>query len=69
MSRTFGHTKRQHKGIASYRSAKGFRTSYNRTVRHLNRVRVDRDGFTNLDVIFVDRNETSAGNMYNNPGD
>jgi hypothetical protein len=69
MSRTFGHTKRSHSGFASYRTAKGFRTTYNRVVRHLNRVRVDCAAVVNEDTIFIDRNETSAGNMYNHPGD
>jgi hypothetical protein len=68
MSRTFGHTKRNHRGWASYKTAKPFKVSYNRAVRHHNRIRVnlsaDRD-----DMIFITPDEISVGNMYNHPGD
>jgi hypothetical protein len=69
MSRTFGH-KRNHlgEGIARYRTAKPWRTAYNRTVRHLNRVRVDSIAPFDDDVIFINRNETTTGNLYNHPG-
>jgi hypothetical protein len=68
VSRTFGHTKAQHKGFASYRTAKPWRSEYNRVIRHKNRILVA-EANINEDVIFVDRNETSAGNLWNHPGD
>jgi hypothetical protein len=38
MSRTFGHTNRNHPGFCCYRSAKGYRTEYNRALRSHHRV-------------------------------
>jgi hypothetical protein len=67
MSRTFGHTKAQHKGCASYRTAKSWRSKYNRVVRHKNRVLAAKAD-ANEDIVFVDRNETSAGNLWEHPG-
>jgi hypothetical protein len=68
MSRTFGHTKAQHKGCASYRTAKPWRSKYNRVIRHKNRILMA-EAYINEDVIFVNRNETSVGNLWSHPGD
>jgi hypothetical protein len=38
MSRTFGHTNRNHPGYCSYRSAKEYRTEYNQALRRNHKI-------------------------------
>jgi len=71
MSRTFGHNKASRKGFAAYRTAKPWRTSYNRSLRSANAsvARTLTIDPSNDNVIFFRREEVRNGSLYDHPGD
>jgi hypothetical protein len=70
MSHTFGHTKRNHPGVCSYRSAKKYRTEYNQALRCHYRVLVrnaERDPESAVDIILTKIEEIR--DQQDHPGD
>lgn len=66
MSRTFGHTKRQHYGWSTYRSAKTWRTEYNQKLRHKQKIEVNTRG---VDEDFTLSRVREVSDMWEHPGD
>jgi hypothetical protein len=70
MSRTFGHTKHNHPGSCSYRSAKKYKTDYSRALRshHRDLIHVaekDPDGAVDINLTKVEE----IRERVNHPGD
>jgi len=66
MSRTRGHTQRCRKGYVCYRSAKRWRSSYNRQLRRANNAIASADDGTAAYLIV---RQVRRGNKTEHPGD
>ena len=65
MGKTRGHTKKK-KGFLPYRSAKKWRSSYNRQLRRANSVIAANDGG---DADYLQREQVRSGDLSSHPAD